>query len=84
MTACLSWAPPTPDEELAEWREAVIPVEGYPRGWVLDAYEDGRLWAWSLSPYWPSFAPVASGWAGTREEAMRACEEAARRHGALD
>jgi hypothetical protein len=78
----LAWAPPTPDAGLAEWREAVVPHVTDPTSrWLLEAYPDGRLWAWRVWPCWPSLTPVASGWAGTREEAQRAAEEAARRHG---
>jgi hypothetical protein len=80
--SALRWTPPTPDEELAEWREAIVPVEGDAgRGWMLEAYPDGRLWAWRLWACWPALRPQATDWAGSREQAMAACEEAARRQG---
>jgi hypothetical protein len=75
--SALRWAPPTPD--LAEWREAVVPVEGSAsRGWLLEVAEWGRSWAWQVFPPWPSFLPVASGREATREAAQAAAEEALR------
>lgn len=76
----LVWAPPTLDEELAEWRDvrteswhlSVRPVVG----------NRGTYWAWEVWPL-PGLRPEAWGVSPTRLAAQVAAEEAVRRLGGV-
>jgi hypothetical protein len=79
--SALRWAPPTPDTELAEWRSAQVTLEDG-RLWHLEVATWGRTgWRWQVWGPGPSFLPVASGAAGTREAAMAEAEATARYRG---
>jgi len=71
MRGTTGWAPPTPDEELTEWRERDL------RGARLEVFPSRAWrgeWRWRVCPPYPALLPAGYGAEPTREAAMAAAE----------
>lgn len=82
MTARLAWGPPTPDEDLAQWREASV-TDAHGGTWRAEAFPDGTLWTWRVWPWWPALRPEAWGFSQSRAQALRAAESYLAREGVI-